>query len=114
MLSLAFEGITSFTVQPLRLITGAGFLIAGLSFLYACYSVLVWSMGRTIPGWTSTVLPIYLLGGLHLIALGIIGEYVGKIYKETKRRPRFIVDEIVGPGCEGEQAENDLSQDVAR
>ncbi|MBK5947533.1 glycosyltransferase [Rhodobacter veldkampii DSM 11550] len=114
MLSFALEGVTSFSVQPLRLITGAGFFIAGLSFLYVCYSVLAWATGRTVPGWASTVLPIYLLGGLHLIALGVIGEYVGKIYQETKRRPRFIVDEIVQPEPGQERAGNDLQGTAAR
>jgi glycosyltransferase involved in cell wall biosynthesis len=112
MLTFALEGITSFSVKPLRLITGAGFFIAGLSFLYACYSILAWMMGETVPGWASTVLPIYLLGGLHLIALGIIGEYIGKIYQETKRRPRFIVDEIVKSDFDRELVENDVFHHV--
>ena len=97
MLALAIEGITSFSIKPLRIITGLGFVVAGLSMCYALYSLVVWSMGAVVPGWTSIVLPIYILGGVHMIALGVIGEYIGKIYLETKARPRFIVDEITRP-----------------
>ena len=97
MLSLAVEGVTSFSIKPLRIITGLGFIVAGLSLCYAIYSLVVWSMGAVVPGWTSIVLPIYILGGVHMIALGVIGEYIGKIYLETKGRPRFIVDEITRP-----------------
>ena len=97
MLALAIEGVTSFSIKPLRLIAGLGFLVAGLSLCYAIYSLVVWSMGATVPGWASIVLPIYILGGVHMIALGVIGEYIGKIYLETKARPRFIVDEITRP-----------------
>lgn len=95
MLGLAIEGVTSLSVAPLRVITVTGFVIATLAFVYICYSIVVWAMGGTVIGWASTVVPIYFLGGAHLVALGVIGEYVGKIYKETKRRPRFIIDEIV-------------------
>lgn len=97
MLALAVEGITSFSIKPLRLITAMGFIVAGLSLCYAVYSLVMWSMGSVVPGWTSIVLPIYILGGIHMIALGVIGEYIGKIYLETKGRPRFIVDEITRP-----------------
>ena len=95
LVGLAIEGVTSLSVAPLRVITVTGFVIATLSFAYICYSVVVWAMGGTVVGWASTVVSIYFLGGAHLVALGVIGEYVGKIYKETKRRPRFIIDEIV-------------------
>ncbi len=97
MLALAIEGITSFSIRPLRMIAILGFLVAGLSLCYAIYSLAVWSLGAVVPGWTSVVLPIYILGGVHMIALGVIGEYIGKIYMETKARPRFIVDEITRP-----------------
>ncbi|MEM1374268.1 MAG: glycosyltransferase family 2 protein [Pseudomonadota bacterium] len=97
MLALAVEGITSFSIKPLRIITGLGFVVAGLSMCYAIYSLIVWSLGAVVPGWTSIVLPIYILGGVHMIALGVIGEYIGKIYLETKGRPRFIVDEVTRP-----------------
>jgi glycosyltransferase involved in cell wall biosynthesis len=99
MIALALEGITSFSVRPLRMITMFGFLIAGLAFLFTVYSIFAWMFGKTVPGWTSTVVPIYMLGGVHLLALGVIGEYVGKIYQETKGRPRFIVDQTVTSGA---------------
>ena len=100
MVSLAVEGVTSFSIKPLRLITGLGFIVAGLSMCYAIYSLVVWSMGAVVPGWTSIVLPIYILGGVHMIALGVIGEYIGKIYLETTARPRFIVDELTRPSSQ--------------
>ena len=95
MASLGVEGITSFSVRPLRLIVLFGFCVAALAFLFSLFSIIAWASGRTIPGWTSVVLPLSLLSGVHLIALGVIGEYVGKIYQETKRRPRFVIDEVV-------------------
>jgi len=94
MIALAVEGVTSFSVQPLRIISLMGLLVAGISFIFSIYVLVAWMMDRTTPGWASIVLPLSLLGGVHLIALGIIGEYVGKIYQETKRRPRYLVDEI--------------------
>lgn len=101
MISLGLEGITSFSVRPLRMIVLFGFFVAALAFLFGLFSVVAWAGGRTIPGWTSVVLPLSLLSGVHLIALGVIGEYVGKIYQETKRRPRFLIDEVVTTGEAG-------------
>ncbi|MEL7343585.1 MAG: glycosyltransferase family 2 protein [Pseudomonadota bacterium] len=95
MIALALDGITSFSVRPLRLITAFGIGVAALSFALIAYSLFVWARGDVLPGWTSTVLPIYFLGGVHLVALGVIGEYIGKIYTETKRRPRYIIDEEI-------------------
>lgn len=96
MLAFAMDGITSFSVTPLRLLAGLGLLFCGLSFLmvvWVLYGNLV--MNSTIPGWASSVIPIYFLGGVQLLGLGILGEYVAKIYLETKRRPRFIVETMV-------------------
>lgn len=96
MLSFAWQGITSFSVVPLRMITGLGLLISLGSF-----GVTMWVLGvrlftnEAIPGWASTVVPIYLLGGIQLLCIGIIGEYQAKIYLETKRRPPFLVDRII-------------------
>lgn len=95
MLGLALEGATSFSVRPLRLIAAFGMVIAVLSFAIILYSLLAWTRGAVLPGWTSIVLPIYLLGGVHLFALGVIGEYIGKIYTEAKGRPRYFIDEEV-------------------
>ena len=104
MVALALEGVTSLSVKPLRMIVGAGFAVAGIALLFGLYAAAAWAFGRTVPGWTSIVLPLSLLGGMHLVALGVIGEYVGKIYEETKRRPRFIVDECVPAGGTGRLA----------
>ncbi len=97
MIALALEGITSLSVRPLRLISWAGFAVAAIAFAAGLWSVTAWALGIAVPGWASTVLPIYLLGGMHLVALGIIGEYVGKIYLETKARPRYLIDELHRP-----------------
>lgn len=93
MLALAWQGITSFSTTPLRMITGLGFIISGGSIAFS-----VWALGvrlfsdQAIPGWASTVVPIYLIGGIQLLSLGVIGEYLGKIYTETKGRPRYFVE----------------------
>ena len=91
--SLALDGITSFSVVPLRLVTFTGALI----FLFSCAMTLFYLyeklVGHTPPGWAGTVIPIYFLGGVQIMFLGLVGEYIGKIYKEVKARPRFIRDE---------------------
>lgn len=95
MLSLAWEGVTSLSVRPLRLITSAGAVVAFLAFLGAIASVVQWALGETVSGWTSVIVAVMFLGGVQLLALGIIGEYVGKVYSEVKRRPRYIVERRV-------------------
>lgn len=95
MVALATEGITSFSVQPLRYVAWAGFAIALFSFGYVGYAVIAQLMGVTISGWASIVASIYLLGGIQLISLGIIGEYLGKVYMESKRRPQYIIEKII-------------------
>ena len=92
MLALAFDGITSLSVKPIRLITSFGLLISFFSFVLIVWTLISYFAGLVVPGWSSTVLAICLLGGIQLISLGVIGEYVGRIYLETKRRPRFVVD----------------------
>ena len=95
MLAFAWDGITSFSVVPLRFITFIGFVIFLGSLVMGggvVYSVIA---GKTIHGWASTVLPIYFMGGIQLMCLGVIGEYIGNIYKETKRRPRYFIEEII-------------------
>ena len=96
MLSLAFDGITSLSVKPIRIITGLGICISCLSFLLILYALISWIGGRAVAGWTSYLIVVALLGGIQLISLGVIGEYVGKIFLETKQRPRFIVSERTG------------------
>ena len=95
MLSFALEGITSLSVKPLRMITGLGFLIFLVSIAMIIYNIVRWAMGSTVPGWASLSCSVWLIGGLILLALGIVGEYIGKIYMESKERPRFIIREVV-------------------
>jgi len=95
MVALAIEGVTSLSVKPLRAIVIIGLAISMLSFVSAIVALVAWAVGETVSGWTSIVVPMFFLGGINLFALGMIGEYVGKIYSETKQRPRFIVDDIV-------------------
>lgn len=95
MLALAFDGITSFSIKPIRLITLLGALICFASLIAIIYTVVSLLCGHTIVGWTSTMLSIWLIGGIQVLSLGVIGEYVGKIYNETKSRPRFIIEEFL-------------------
>lgn len=95
MLALALEGVTSFSVVPLRIITFLGFVIflgSGILGLWVLYAALTKDI---VPGWASTVLPIYFLGGIQLLCIGIIGEYLGKIYYEVKQRPRYNIEKVV-------------------
>ena len=100
MIRLALDGITSLSIMPLRLIAGlgalvfAGTMIATLYFLWVAFT----HSSEIVPGWASTVLPMLFLGGVQLLSIGVLGEYVGKIYLETKRRPRFIIQETTGEG----------------
>jgi glycosyltransferase involved in cell wall biosynthesis len=93
MVSLALDGITSFSTVPLRIITIIGFLVFLICVILMVYAFVAFVQQKTIPGWFSTVLPFYFLGGIQILCIGIIGEYLGKIYKEVKRRPRYIIDE---------------------
>jgi len=95
MLALAFDGITSFSTVPIKLITACGFLTFIFSFLMICYVILMKLLGKAVVGWASTLLPIYFIGGIQLLSLGLIGEYVGKIYKEVKRRPNYVIEEEI-------------------
>ena len=93
MLAFAFDGITSLSVKPLRLITLAGMLVSAVSFIAIIVTLITKLVGFTVTGWTSMICAIYFLGGVQLLGIGVIGEYVGKIYNETKARPRFIISE---------------------
>ncbi len=97
MLSLALRGLTSFSIVPLRFITGMGLAVFVVSLLMGAWALgaALWDE-RAVPGWASTVIPIYLLGGLQLLAIGVAGEYIGKTYMEVKNRPLFLVDEVRG------------------
>ena len=93
MLALAFDGITSLSVKPIRMITGLGLIVTIISFLLIIWAIVGKIQGSTVSGWSSTISIICFLGGVQLLSLGIIGEYIGKIYLETKARPRYIISE---------------------
>ena len=93
MLALAFDGITSLSIKPIRMITGLGGFIAILSFIGVVWSVVMAILGKTVTGWASMVCIISFIGGVQLICLGVLGEYIGKIYMEVKHRPRYIISE---------------------
>ena len=100
MISFALEGITSLSVKPIRMITALGFLVFFISIAMLIYSVVRWAMGETILGWASLVCSVWAIGGLILLSLGVIGEYIGKIYLESKARPRFLIREVLEDGDE--------------
>jgi len=96
MLNFAIDGITSFSVKPLRMVTKLGFFVVFLSFLGVLYSLIsLLFLETTVPGWTSILISIWLLGGIQLLCIGICGEYIGKIYSEVKNRPRYNVEELI-------------------
>ena len=95
MLSFAWDGITSFSIKPLRLVTTIGIVIFLGSLVMSLYVLYSYFMGKAVQGWVSTVLPMYFLGGVQLFCVGIIGEYIGKIFLEVKQRPRYIVEKIL-------------------
>ncbi|MCR5122844.1 MAG: glycosyltransferase family 2 protein [Ruminococcus sp.] len=92
MISFAVEGITSLSIKPIRFITALGFMIFFVSIIMLIYFLTVHFMGKTVAGWTTTVVSVWALGGLQLLAIGVIGEYIGKIYLETKARPKYIIE----------------------
>ena len=91
MLNFAWDGISSFSVKPLRMICSLGFLILFVSIIIIIYSLIQKLIGNTVSGWTFLSISIWFIGGLQMISIGIIGEYIGKIYSETKARPRYII-----------------------
>lgn len=95
MLAFAIEGITSLSTKPLKMITASGFFIFVISIVILIYFMACWVMGETIIGWTGIIYSVWAIGGLILLSLGIIGEYIGKIYMETKARPRFLIQEVL-------------------
>lgn len=96
MIALALDAITSFSIVPLRLITLTGFLV-----FFATILIMIWVLyvrlftTSAVPGWASTVLPIYFISGIQILCIGVIGEYLGKIYSEVKQRPRYIIEKQV-------------------
>ena len=92
MLSFAWDGITSFSVKPLKMITTLGFIMLFISIIMIIYTIVVKILGNTVDGWAFIMLSIWFIGGVQLVSVGLIGEYVGKIYSETKHRPRYIIE----------------------
>lgn len=103
MLALAFNGISSFSVKPISLILGMGLFIIFISLLALLYAFVSYFTGHVVPGWTSLILSIWFLGGLQLLAIGMVGQYIGKIYIEVKQRPRYNIEKILVSGNTGEE-----------
>jgi len=97
MVSFALSGITSFSTRPLRLASITGGLTAVFGFLAALWSIFAWFTGETIPGWTSVIVVVLVLGGIQLLVVGILGEYLGRLFMESKGRPAFIIADVVSP-----------------
>ena len=95
MLALAWEGITSLSTKPIKMITRLGIIMLIISLVMLIYTLIRYFMGATNTGWASLMVSIWAIGGLQMLAIGIIGEYIGKIYLESKHRPRFIVEEYL-------------------
>ena len=93
MLNFAWDGITSFSVKPLRFICVLGFLILFISIIIMIYAFIRKVTGNNVEGWTFITISIWFLGGLQMLSLGIVGEYIGKVYNETKQRPRYIIED---------------------
>lgn len=93
MISLAVDGITSLSIKPIRMVTSTGLLISILGFIGVIWAIISYLLGKTVSGWASLICIVSILGGMQLISLGVIGEYVGKTYMETKSRPRYIISE---------------------
>ena len=95
MIAFAADGITSFSVKPIRLVFSTGVVVFIVSLIMLIYALIAKLAGHTSVGWTSLMGSIWLIGGIQLLGLGVVGEYIGKIYNETKRRPRFIIESVL-------------------
>jgi dolichol-phosphate mannosyltransferase len=100
MVRFAFDAITSFSIRPLKLASSLGILFAVLGLIGLIYAMVSWISGHTVPGWTSVIITSMILGSAQLFVLGILGEYLGRLYVETKRRPLYLIDKIVRQGRE--------------
>ncbi len=94
MLSFAWDGITSFSVKPIRMVLAVGLIVFILSLFVMLYALVVWATGQTVSGWTFTICSIWLVAGIQMMSIGLIGEYIGKVYAETKRRPRYFIEQV--------------------
>lgn len=110
MLGFAFEGITSFTIKPIRMITALGIGIFAMSILMTIYFISIYLMGKAVPGWTTITCSLWAIGGLQLLSIGVVGEYVGKVYLEVKERPKFIVEQFLNDQVGEIYADTRISQ----
>jgi hypothetical protein len=95
MAAFAMDGITSCSIVPIRMITSLGIAVFFISIIFLFWGIVQRLRGMTVPGWSSVIVSIWAIGGLILLALGVLGEYIGRIYLETKGRPRFLIDEYL-------------------
>lgn len=95
MLAFAVEGITSFSVKPLRIVTNIGFIVSLVSLFIMIYTLVIKVLGNSVEGWAFTVISVWFIGGVQMLSIGIVGEYIGKIYNEVKARPRYIVEKEI-------------------
>ena len=95
MFALAFNGISSFSIKPISMILGMGMFIIVLCIVAAIYALISYGMGNVVQGWTSLILSIWFLGGLQLLAIGLVGQYIGKVYIEVKQRPRYNIEKVL-------------------
>lgn len=102
MLSFAFDGITSFSISPIRMISAFGTIVCVIAVIMAVYALVEKLLGNTGAGWASLMMSIWFIGGVQLLSVGLIGEYIGKLYKEVKRRPRFIIEAYINDKGENE------------
>lgn len=109
MLALAFDGISSFSIKPISLILGVGLFIIFCSIVALIYALISYFTGHVVPGWTSLILSIWFLGGLQLLAIGLVGQYIGKVYIEVKHRPRYNIEKVLSE--DGEQNRDDLEEE---
>ena len=112
MLSFAMEGISSFSIKPIRIISNIGLSIFLISIIMLIYFFVRFCTGHTVAGWASTVVSIWALGGLQLLAIGVIGEYIGKTYLETKKRPKFIIESVLLSDSKQETKSHELSDNL--
>lgn len=113
MLAFAFDGITSFSVTPIRFVTLMGFLLFALSVVAGLYAIVGKILGANVTGWTSLILSVWFIGGVQLLALGLIGEYIGKIYKEVKQRPLFVIEKDLAASGQDQEAAHTPSTQVS-
>ena len=106
MLTFAMDGITSLSIVPIQIITFLGMAVFLISLVFLIWGIVQHVRGVTVPGWSSLIVSVWGIGGLILLALGVLGEYIGRIYLETKGRPRFLIDEYLADDSDGMSVED--------